>query len=109
MEATTIVFGKSKDDKSQDAQIQQIQKDISNCWNWIQTHEKNMTILIKNNNTFIKKNKAQAELNKQVISSVNALVEKDKQHDAKDAEHDALIQGFKNIAKDIDAAKTESE
>ena len=102
-----MVFGKSKDDKSQDAQIQQIQKDIATCWNWIQTHEKNMTILIKNNNSFIKKNKAQAELNKQVIDSVNALVEKDKQHDAKDAEHDALIQGFKNMAKAIESTETE--
>jgi len=43
-----------------------------------------------------------------VIKSVNALVEKDKQHDAKDAEHDALIQGFKNMAKAIDKAAVET-
>jgi len=102
-----IMFGKSKDDKSQDAQLKQLQKDISNCWNWIQAHEKNQAILIKNNNAFIAKNKKQADLNKQVIDSVNALIEKDKQHDAKDAEHDALIQGFKNMAKAIENVDTE--
>jgi len=101
------VFGKSKDDKSQDAQLEQIQKDIATCWNWIQTHEKNMTILIKNNNSFIKKNKAQAELNKQVVDSVNALVEKDKQHDAKDAEHDAVINGIKAMSKAVEKVETE--
>lgn len=102
-----MVFGKSKEDKGQDAQIKQLQKGISDCWAWIQHHEKNMKILIANNNAFIEKNKTQATFNSQVTSSVNALVEKDRQHDAKDAEHDTLIQAIKNMGKAVETATTE--
>ena len=109
MEASTIgIFGKSKEDTSQDTQIEQLQKDIANCWSWIEYLKKNMAVLIKNNNKYLPQIKKQEDLNKQLIDSVNALVEKDKQHDAKDAEHDALIQGFKNMAKAIETVETET-
>jgi endo-alpha-1,4-polygalactosaminidase (GH114 family) len=103
------VFGKSKEEKAQDAQLKQLQKGINDCWAWIQYHEKNMAILIKNNSAFIKKNKTQANLNLQLTKSVNALIEKDKQHDKKDAEHDALIQNLKNLGKALETVTTTTE
>ena len=57
---------------------------------------------------FIQKNKKQAGLNHQLIGSVNALVEKDKQHDAKDIEIEAMLQGIKNMAKAVETVEPET-
>jgi len=95
-----MVFGKSKEDKSQDAQLK-------NVWKWIQHLSKNQEILVKNSNAFIEKNKTQATLNKQLTATINQLVEKDKLHDQKDAEHDALIQNLKSLGKALETATTE--
>ena len=92
------IFGKK--DKTQDQQL----KDL---WKWIDALNKNQAILIKNNNVFIQKNKNQAKFNDQVTKSVNALVEKDRQHDRKDAEHDALISGVKAMSKAVEKVETE--
>jgi len=44
------MFGKSKEDKGQD-------KEINNIWKWIETLNKNQAVLIKNNDYFIKTGK----------------------------------------------------
>lgn len=80
-------------DKSQDKQIKQLQTDIANCWSWIQQFQKNWGIQI-NNNAFYS-------------ARIKELKAKDQQHDAKDAEHDNLIQALKNLGKAVDEAKTE--
>jgi two-component sensor histidine kinase len=78
------VFGPSKTDTSQDQQITNLNAWIQNLHVRAQTLEKNMAILVKNNNYF--------------IEAIAALQAKDVQHDACDQEHDALIAGVKAMA-----------
>jgi hypothetical protein len=94
------LFGKSKEDTSQDAQIQQLQKDIATCWSWIQAHEKTLKILVPNNNSFIKKNK-------QFATDIQNLQSKDKEHDAKDKEIEAVLTGLKELGKAVETATSE--
>ena len=91
-------------DTNQDKQITQLQKDITTLWSYIQQYEKNMPILIKNNNAFIEKNNAQATFNKQVTDALNSLIAKDKEHDSRDIEHDKLLEGLKNLTKKLETA-----
>ena len=62
-----------------------------------------------NNNYFIKKINGQNGLNKQYAEAINALVEKDKLHDAKDAELSKLIEGFKVMAKAVQTTENEEK
>jgi hypothetical protein len=87
------LFGKSKEDTSQDAEIKQLRADVATCWSWIQAHEKTLKILVPNNNSFIKKNK-------QFATDIQSLKEKDQLHDVKDAEHDKLFQALKTVTSE---------
>ncbi len=55
---------------------------------------KNQNVLIKNNSYFIK--------------AFKQLQQKDKLHDAKDAEIEAMIQGIKSMAKTLDANEAQT-
>lgn len=87
------LFGKSKEDTSQDQQI-------VNIWKWIEQLNKNQGILIKNNDVFVANEKNQRSLNAEYSKAINSLVAKDKIHDAKDAEHDRLFQALKTVTAD---------
>lgn len=99
------MFGNKKTDQSQDQQLKQLQTDIGNCWSWIQNLdqrleriENSVTILVKNNNAWLK-----------WIKTIPKLHEKDKQHDAKDVEIEAVINGIKNMAKAVETATATTE
>ena len=88
-----MVFGKSKSDVSQDSSIQEL-------WKWIQQLNANQAVLIKNNSYFIKRDQLFAKC-------ITELQQKDKQHDQKDAEHTALIQSVKDMAKAVETVEAE--
>jgi len=99
-------FSDSKTDTSQDAEIKKI-------WQWIGVLNKNQKVLIQNNDYFIKAIQQLLAKDKELIETVNALVEtdkrhdlKDKEHDARDVEHDKLLEGLKNLTKQIESTAT---
>lgn len=94
------LFGKSKEDTSQDAAIKEI-------WKWITALNKNQAVLIKNNEYFVKRDKQNTTTLQQLTEAINALVAKDKQHDAKDREIEAVIQGLKDMSVAVEKAVEE--
>jgi len=87
------LFGKSKFDVSQNQNIKKL-------WEWIQALNKNQQTILENQRILIKNNNHFIEQNKQFSQTINALVKKDKQHDA-------LISSIKNMAKAIEQPQTE--
>ena len=78
-------------DKTQDQSLDNLAKQIQNLWTWVQHFDANWKIQIGNNKFY--------------TDSIKTLKAKDGVHDKKDAEHDALIQGIKTMAKSVEQAE----
>ena len=78
-------------DKTQD-------QSIGDLWKWIEGLNKNQAQILKNQAILVKNNDW-------FIHAIKALQQKDSVHDKKDAEHDALIQGIKTMAKSVEQAE----
>ena len=83
-------FGDSKTDTSQDAEIKKI-------YQWID-------VLNKNQQTILKNQKVLIQNNDYFIKTIQQLLAKDKEHDSRDVEHDKLLEGLKNLTKQIETA-----
>lgn len=82
------IFGKKEPtefDASQDKAIQQM-------WQWIEKLNKNQQVLIKNNNRFIEQIAA-------LEKAVQALINKDREHDATDQKLQSILDALSKVSE----------